>query len=134
MVSASAPQAKSTTFTVDTLKAVLARGQQARPELACRMQRAAAIVALRQIEPATSGAPGAYWVQSESCDREYWVVLDSRGYRGDTCTCKDYVKRGGPCKHAIAVRLLQACERAEARKATNVTPLAARTLTDDEPI
>ena len=40
----------------------------------------------------------------------------SRGYRGDRCTCPDYQGRDGPCKHAIAARLLEACERAEWRR------------------
>ena len=102
------------TFSVQTLREVLAKGQAAHPELACRMERAARIVAFRRIE---AGQGGGYWVQSEGSDREYWVYLSDRGYRADRCTCPDYKERGGPCKHAMAVRLLQACERAEARRA-----------------
>ena len=44
------------------------------------------------------------------------MYLSERGYRADRCTCPDYKERGGPCKHAIAVRLLQACERAESHR------------------
>src|SRR3954453_18942582 len=75
MVLSPSPNAQSSapTFSLATLRTVLGKGQAAHPHLACRMDRAAHIVAFRSIEPATSGAPGAYWVQSESSDREYWV-------------------------------------------------------------
>ena len=100
------------TFSVQTLRDVLAKGQAAHPELACRMERAARLVAFRRIEP---GQGGGWWVESEGGNGEYWVYLSERGYRADRCTCPDYQQRGGPCKHAIAVRMLQACQRREAR-------------------
>ena len=65
------------------------------------------------------------------------MALSERGYRGDRCTCPDYQQRGGPCKHAIAVRLLQACERAEQRAQaapTNVISFPTPTLDPDAPI
>jgi hypothetical protein len=119
-------------ISLTTLRTVLAKGQAAHPELAYRMDRAAHIVALRRIEQSVSGNPQAYWVQSEYGDREYWVSLSERGYHADHCTCPDYQNRGGPCKHAIAVRLLLACERTEAGQAP--TPLPTPTLDPDAPI
>src|SRR5919202_1150927 len=62
---------------------------------------------------AASNRGTGYWVESSDGSTEYWVVLDPRGYRGDRCTCPDYERRGGPRKHAIAVRLLQKCEAVE---------------------
>ena len=65
------------------------------------------------------------------------MTLSERGYRGDTCTCPDYQQRGGACKHAIAVRLLQACGRAEQHDAptpANVIPFPTPTLDPDAPI
>ena len=56
----------------------------------------------------------SYWVQSESGNGEYRVYQSERGYRVDCCTCPDHTERGGVCKHAI--RLLQACERAETNR------------------
>jgi hypothetical protein len=139
MVLAPSPNAQSSapTFSLATLREVLAKGQAAHPDLACRMDRAAHIVAFRRIEPAMSGAAGAYWVQSECSDREYWVCLSERGYRGDRCTCPDAQRRGNPCKHAIACRLLEACERAEQRAQPapdNVIPFPTPTLNPDAPI
>src|SRR5687768_7221905 len=112
MNTAPVTQSSAPEIILATLRTVLAKGQAAHPELASRMERAAMILVLRRIEPAVSGQAGAYWVQASDGSREYWVTLDPRGYRGDRCTCKDYESRGGPCKHAMAVRLLQACERA----------------------
>jgi hypothetical protein len=131
-------QAQPTTpaFSLATLRAVLAKGQAAHPELACRMERAALIVIQRRIDPAVApeNRGTGYWVEASDGSKEYWVTLDPRGYRGDRCSCPDYLNRGGPCKHAIAVRLLQACEARE--RGPEPPPLAfpARTLTDDAPI
>jgi hypothetical protein len=103
------------------------------------MERAALLVIQRRIEPAmapTNRGVG-YWVEVSDGSREYWVTLDARGYRGDRCTCPDYRQRGGPCKHAIAVRLLQACERAEQRAQAapaNVIPFPTPALDPDAPI
>jgi hypothetical protein len=129
------PQVEPSTpaISLATLRAVLAKGQAAHPELACRMERAALIVIQRRISPAVAPENRAvgYWVEASDGSREYWVTLDPRGYRGDQCSCPDYAKRGGPCKHAIAVRLLQACTRAEARRAVP-TPLPQRVYADED--
>ncbi len=29
------------------------------------------------------------------------------------CNCQDFQRRGGPCKHAVAIMILQACEARE---------------------
>jgi hypothetical protein len=135
MIANPQPQPSAPSISLATLRMVLAKGQAAHPELGCRMERAAHIVALRRITPAVSlqNRGVGYWVEASDGSREYWVTLDPRGnYRFDRCTCPDYQQRGGPCKHAIAVRLLQACERAEARQAP--TPLPTPTLDPDSPI
>ena len=47
--------------------------------------------------------------------------------------CKDYEQRGGPCKHALAVRLLQACEQAEAEhQAAEPIPFRPRAYADSD--
>ena len=121
---------------VETIRTVLARGQAAHPELACRMERAALIVVQRTISPAVAAENQGtcYWVEASDGSREYWVVLDPRGYRGDRCSCPDYRQRGGPCKHAMAARLLQKCLQVERGPEPPPTPFPARTLTDDQPI
>ncbi len=126
-------QSSAPAISLATLRAVLAKGQAAHPELACRMDRAAHIVALRRIEPSIAPANrgACYWVQSECSDREYFVVLSERGYFADQCSCPDFKNRGGPCKHAMAVRLLQACEREEARLG-GATPIPTRAYSDDD--
>jgi hypothetical protein len=116
-----------------TLRRVLARGQQAHPELAARMQRAAEIVAFRKIAPAVNGQPGCFWVESSDGSTEYWVRQDPRGnFRFDSCSCPDAQQRGSPCKHTIAVRLFAACERAESRSEPISFPIP--TLDPDAPI
>ncbi len=135
MVTSPQAQSSAPSISLATLRAVLAKGQAAHPELACRMERAALIVVQRRIAPAMAPANRGtcYWVEASDGRSEYWVCQDARGnYRFDACTCPDYQQRGGPCKHAIAVRLLQACERAEARRAP--VPLPALTLDPDAPI
>jgi hypothetical protein len=130
------PQAQDTTaapaFGFQTLRTVLAELQAAHPERATRLDRAAMIVALRQIEQAMAG-PGAWWVQSESDPTtEYYVVaLPSGRY---SCTCKDYQQRGGPCKHALAVVLRAACEDRERGNTRPPAPLAfpTRCYGDDD--
>src|ERR687886_1616669 len=108
-------QSSAPAISLATLREVLAKGQAAHPELACRMERAALIVVQRSISPAMAPENHGvgYWVEASDGSREYWVTLDPRGYRGDRCTCPDYRQRGGPCKHAMAVRLLQECEADE---------------------
>jgi hypothetical protein len=132
-------QSSAPAITLATLREVLAKGQAAHPELACRMERAALIVLQRRIDPAVSGQPGCYWVEASDGSREYWVTLDPRGYRGDRCTCPDATKRGNPCKHAIAARLLRRCLAADDGRGPETSPpaplpLPVPPLPIDEPI
>jgi hypothetical protein len=104
-----------------TLREALAELKAQEPERGIRWDRAAAIVALRTIKPGyTSGT----WVESE-CEtgKWYWVLQVPSG--NWTCICPDYQQRGGPCKHALAVRLLQACEAKEAARVAASQPCAA---------
>jgi len=121
------PQAEPSTpeLSLTSLRAALADMESAHPEYGQIPVRAATIVAVRRIEPTASGT---YWVQSE-CDpsREYWVCpLPEFGLW--RCTCKDFQQRGGPCKHALAVQLLQECEQRE--RADNVIPFPAERYGD----
>jgi hypothetical protein len=136
MIATPNAQSSALTFSVATLRTVLAKGQAAHPELACRMERAALIVVQRRISPAMAAENQGtcYWVEASDGAREYWVTLDPRGYRGDRCTCPDATQRGNPCKHSIAVRLLQKCETGGRGPEPPPIPFPARTLTDDEPI
>ncbi len=106
------PTAQATTvptFGVNVLRATLADLQAQEPERGSRWHRAAMIVALRRIEP---GYTSGWYVESESePGKEYWVLESLPGVW--TCTCQDYQRRGGPCKHAVSVMMLQECERRE---------------------
>src|SRR5262249_8825890 len=83
------------------------------PELGCRWDRAAMIVALRRIQ---AGTATGYWVESEcEATKWYWVYRPAVA-PVEMCLCEDYKQRGGPCKHALAVRLLRACEDREAAR------------------
>ncbi len=128
-------QSSAPTFSLATLRAVLAKGQAAHPALACRMERAALIVIQRRIDPAMAPENQGicYWVEASDGSREYWVTLSERGYRGDRCTCPDYANRGGPCKRAIAVRLLERCLQVERGSEASPTP-ATGGLPEDAPI
>jgi hypothetical protein len=111
-----------------TLRTVLAECQEQHPEYGGRWHRAAMIVALRHISPALADVAG-WWVPSEiDPDKEYFVV--QLGARNWTCSCPDYKQRGGPCKHALAVQLLQACECRE--PGNNLAAFPERVYTDDD--
>jgi hypothetical protein len=108
-------------FSLATLRAVVAEMEAAHPEYGLRPIHAANIVAVRRIEESSTGT---YWVQSESDPtREYWVCPLPEFHRW-RCTCQDYQRRGGPCKHALAVQLLQACEAADRGPEPPPPPLA----------
>jgi hypothetical protein len=101
------PQAP--TFDFATLRTVLAEMTAEHPERAWRLVRAANLVAVRDI----TAYHGIGHLVGSECDptRAYWVQpIDGRM----TCDCQDYRQRGGPCKHGLAVELLQRCERAQA--------------------
>jgi hypothetical protein len=128
-------QSSVPTFSLATLRAALAELTAERPERACRLQRAAYLVAFRVIERAET--PGCWWVQSETDDAQQYFVVDVGGGRF-TCRCPDAERRGHPCKHSLAVMLHQRAERrdAEATDPTgdpaNVTAFPERAYSDDE--
>src|SRR3954467_14073307 len=125
-------QSSAPTFSLTTLRTVLAAMEAAHPERASRLVRAANIVAVREIEQHPDS--GLWFVQSECDATNTYFVLYVPLFGVWTCNCRDFVQRGGPCKHALAVQMLQACEARE--RGPEPPPLAfpARTLTDDEPI
>jgi hypothetical protein len=94
-----------------------------------RLVKAANIVAVRTIEHSPSG-PG-WWVESETEAGQFYFVLPVDGH--DTCNCQDYQRRGGPCKHALAVELLQRCEQHDAEQADlTIVPFPERAYSDDD--
>ncbi len=98
------------TITLATIKAVLAKGQAAHPDLAGRMDKAAHILATRSVEP--SGDDGrSWWVESETAAQQFYLVV-STPHGPWVCTCKDFERRHDWCKHALAVALLRRCQEA----------------------
>ena len=105
-------QSSAPTFSLATLRAVLAELTEEHPDREWRLVKAANIVAVRHMERYPYG--GILFVQSESqADKTYTVVPTERG---DTYDCMDYRQRGGPCKHALAVELYTRCERRDAEQ------------------
>ena len=111
MVATPSIQSSAPSITLATLRATLAHLKAQEPERGIRWDRAASIVALRTVKP---GYTAGWWVESE-CEAHKWYWVLPVGGR-DTCSCPDFQQRGGPCKHALAVRLLQACEEREAAR------------------
>jgi hypothetical protein len=124
------PHAQSTapTFSLATLRDILAEMVAAEPERGMRWHHAAMIVALRRIEP---GINVGHWVESECVPGRYYFV--SRLLNGvEYCMCPDFRQRGGPCKHALAVRLFQACETRDAELPAGAVPFPRRAFSDDD--
>jgi hypothetical protein len=115
------------TFSLATLRAVLAEMATAEPERGQRWTRAATIVALRSIEPT---AQGNYWVGSEMDPDAEYIVCYLPAFDAWGCNCKDFQQRGGPCKHGLAVRLMLACEARERGPEPLPIPLP---FTEDDP-
>src|SRR3954453_18632013 len=105
-------QSSAPTFSLATLRTVLAELTVEHPDREWRLVKAANIVAVRTIERSPSG-PG-WWVESESEAGKYYFVLPVDGR--DTGSCQDYQRRGGPCKHILATTLYARCERADAEQ------------------
>jgi len=125
----STAQPTTPAISLATLREIMAELKAHEPERGCRWDRAATIVALRRVQPGTAAG---WWVESE-CEpnRWYWVLQVPSG--NWTCMCADYKQRDGPCKHALAVRLLRACEdREAAREATAPIPFPQRAYTDSD--
>ena len=106
-------QATIPTFSLATLRTVLAELTAEHPDREWRLVKAANIVAVRTIERSPTG-PG-WWVESETEAGKFYFVLAVGGR--DTCSCQDYQRRGGPCKHILATTLYARCERADAEQA-----------------
>jgi hypothetical protein len=125
-------QHSAPTFSLATLREVLAEMETAHPERASRLVRAANIVAVRRIQLGDSGK--VWWVQSECDATVEYMVVPVPDFGLMTCTCQDFQRRGGPCKHALAVQILQACEQRERGPQPPPTPLAfpPRAYADDE--
>src|SRR5262249_37870383 len=106
-------QSSAPSISLATLRAALAELKAQEPERGARWDRAAMIAALRRRQPGTAAG---YWVESE-CEANNWYWV----YRAavspvEMCLCEDYKQRGGPCKHALAARLLHACQDREAAR------------------
>src|SRR3954470_21466036 len=104
-------QHSAPTFSLATLRAVLAEMEAAHPERASRLVRAANIVAIRRVVLGDSGR--VWWVESECDPTPEFMGVPVPDFGLMTCTCQDFQQRGGPCKHALAVQILQACEQRE---------------------
>jgi hypothetical protein len=108
MTGASAPS-----ISVATLRDLVNTATERRPDLATKLERAVNLVVLRSIQPASR--PGSWWVQSEADPTSEYLVARTEPAGTWVCLCQDFIKRGGPCKHALAVQLLRAALRREAR-------------------
>jgi hypothetical protein len=82
---------------IGTLRTLVDRGRERRPELASRIERAAFIVLMRRIEPVEGGN---WLVESDSEPGKVYAVTS------DACDCQDYYRAPkGYCKHRIAVAI-----------------------------
>jgi hypothetical protein len=102
----------------------------AQPERASRLVRAANIVAIRRVQLGDSGK--VWWVQSEADPTVEYIVVPVPEFGIASCTCKDFQQRGGACKHALAVEMLQACEQREWGPEPLPIPFPQRAYADDE--
>lgn len=95
-------------MTKDTLSGRLVQAQAARPELAERIRKAAAIVEAHLNDRAAgmiharATEAGLVWTVKGSNGAAYAVTLGE----ACSCTCQDYTRRRVPCKHIMAVRIL----------------------------
>jgi hypothetical protein len=99
-VTTSPNQSSAPTFSPATIATVLARGIAAHPDMALRMDRAATIVERGGVQVEPYG-----WSVASECTegKAYTVTPDG------ACSCPDFARRGGPCKHAVAVQMQAAC-------------------------
>lgn len=101
-VSSLRPERSPGHLTVAVLRTMVERAKSRQPELAGRLEKAAAIVVLRRIEPREDG----YLVESDSeAGMSYYV-------NRLTCTCPDHPRAPlGYCKHVLSVGLVEMAER-----------------------
>lgn len=89
--------------TVEALRTYVERAKTRRPELTSRLERAAFIVMLRQIE---RRGPDEWLVESDTERGKFYVVS------GIFCSCYDHSRApSGLCKHRLAVGTIQIAER-----------------------
>ena len=106
------------TFGVNVLRAALAKAHRHAPEHGARLDRAAAIVATRNVEPF---GQSAWLVESERQAGSYYLVRHTPF--GWDCLCADYRQRKLDCKHILAVRLWLARRKAEERPRRRSRPV-----------
>jgi len=126
------PQAQDTTsapaITLAQLRAMLAKGRAAHPDLAGRMDKASHILVARTVEP-TGDDGKSWWVESETAEQQFYLVLVTP-HGAWPCTCKDFERRQDWCKHALAVALLKRCQE----EAATPIPFPERVYADDDRI
>ena len=110
--------------TISRLRELVQRASRENPHLTTRLEKAAFLVVLRQIEIC---GPDYYRVGSEDGLRDYVVI---NGH----CDCHDYVRHGPghSCKHRLALSLYRSLYGDESIR---IEPLIVRNLAngDHEP-
>ena len=96
----------TTTVTISDLREVVAVAVERHPEARRRIEKGAAIVLLRSIDPDPEYAY-CFRVESESEPGRFYSVDISVG----VCECRDHQRRGIKCGHLWSVRLLEALHR-----------------------
>lgn len=94
----------TTSITVQTLREMVQNLSARKPELASRAERAAQIVATRDIR---QDANGQWHVESQSKPGSFHLV-NAVGTKA--CDCVDFTRKAAPngwCKHLIAVALIE---------------------------
>jgi hypothetical protein len=82
------------------LRQAVADLQAARPEVATIVPAALELLATRRFWPSTR--PVGWWIAGRAADQDYIVVrVDGM----DLCGCKQFVPRGGYCRHVVALEL-----------------------------
>src|SRR5437764_796439 len=94
--------------TVADILALAADLKAQHPDRTRRVEKAVQLVLFRSIERGDSGR--VWWVGSETTpDTTYSVSRES-------CSCRDWQVRGGPCGHQLAVEISTRLERVEAER------------------
>ena len=111
----------STGATIDTLRELVERASHENPHLTSRLEKAAFLVVLRQIEIC---GPNHYRVGSEDGLRDYVVI---NGH----CDCHDYVRHGAghSCKHRLALSLYRSLYGDESIR---IEPLIVKVLPESD--
>jgi hypothetical protein len=97
-----------TTITVPTAQQVnglVAKWSRRHPELAERLERAAAMVA-----NVTALDPNRNFFLVEGSNEHTYIVSVNRHARTSTCSCPDHENRSIRCKHILSVALIEAAQ------------------------